>query len=210
MARITDFCCKTAYQNLSKFFCFRSIVRCFQRFVHGSSPFGKVVSHEPPLLLGNYCLWTPPPHSLGISTDLLWQGYGYFLEPHIPVKTLTKDSIKKRRPYQRTCTIISISNWPPPGQEQGVHVHAYCVIFHHIGCGMRKIQKKKSQSNMKSSSHPTLELAPVQVFSHPQSGLTRKGSCFNTERLVVILGTISYQKATLYFWARITGFIMFY
>ena len=61
MARITDFCCKTAYHNLSKFFCFRSIVRCFQRFVHGSSPFGKVVSHEPPLLLGNYCLWTPPP-----------------------------------------------------------------------------------------------------------------------------------------------------
>ena len=60
MARITDFCCKTAYQNLSKFFCFRSIVRCFQRFVRGSSPFGKVVSHEPPLLLGNYCLWPPP------------------------------------------------------------------------------------------------------------------------------------------------------
>ena len=52
---------------------------------------------------------------------------------------------------------------------------------------------------MKSSRHPTLKLAPVQVFSHPQSGLTRKGSCFNTERLVVILGTISYQKATLYF-----------
>ena len=141
----------------------------------------------------------PPPPPIGISNDLLWQGYGYFLEPHIPVKTLTKDSIKKKRPYQRTCTIISISNWPPTGQEQGVHVHAYCVIFHHIGCGMRKIQKKKCQSNMKSSSHPTLELAPVQVFSHPQSGLTRKGSCFNTERLVVILGTISYQKATLYF-----------
>ena len=52
---------------------------------------------------------------------------------------------------------------------------------------------------MKSSSHPTLELAPVQVFSHPQKGLTGKGGCFNTERLVVILGTISYQKATLYF-----------
>ena len=61
MARITDFCCKTAYQNLSKFFCFRSIVPCFQCFVRGSSPFGKVVSHEPPLLLGNYCLWPPPP-----------------------------------------------------------------------------------------------------------------------------------------------------
>ena len=40
---------------------------------------------------------------------------------------------------------------------------------------------KKCQSNMKSSSHPSLELAPVQVFPHPQSGLTRKGCCFNTE-----------------------------
>ena len=97
----------------------------------------------------------PPPPPLGISTDLLWQGYGYFLEPHIPVKTLTKDSIKKKRPYQRTCKIISISNWPPTGQEQGVHVNAYCVIFHHIGCGMRKIQKKKMsiQYEIKQSSH---------------------------------------------------------
>ena len=154
MARITDFCCKTAYQNLSKFFCFRSIVRCFQRFVRGSSPFGKVVSHEPPLLLGNYCLWPPPP-SLRISTDLLWQGYGYFLETHIPVKTLTKDSIKKRRPYQRTCTIISISNWPPTGQEQGVHVHAYCVIFLSYWMWDEKNTEKKMsiQYEIKQSSH---------------------------------------------------------
>ena len=163
MARITDFCCKTAYQNLSKFFCFRSIVRCFQCFVCGSSPFGKVVSHEPPLLLGNYCLWTPPP--LGISTDLLWQGYGYFLEPHIPVKALTKDSIKKKRPYQWTCTIISISNWPPTGQEQGVHVHAYCVIFHHIGCGMRKIQKKNVNPIWNQAVIPLWNSPPFK-FSH--------------------------------------------
>ena len=87
-----------------------------------------------------------------------------------------------------------------------------CILCYFSSYWMwdEKNTEKKCQSNMKSSSHPTLELAPVQVFSHPQSGLTRKGSCFNTERLVVILGTISYQKATLYFWARITGFIMLY
>ena len=213
MARITDFCCKTTYRNLSKFFCFRSIIRCFQCFVRCSSPFEKLVFHEPPLLLGNYCLWTPPPPHLGISNDLLWQGYGWIFSrtthssknPH-----KRQHQVKKTISYQRTFTIISISNWPPTGQEQVVHVHAYCVIFHHIGCGMRRIQKKKCKSNKKSSSHPSLELAPVQVFSHPQSGLTRKGCCFNTERLEVILGTISFQKATWYFWARITGFIMLY
>ena len=73
------------------------------------------------------------------------------------------------------------------------------LFFIILDVGREKYRKKKCQSNMKSSRHPTLKLAPVQVFSHPQSGLTRKGSCFNTERLVVILGTISYQKATLYF-----------
>ena len=61
MARITDFCCKTAYQNLSKFFCFRSIVPCFQCFVRGSSPFGKVVSHEPPFSSEITAFEPPPP-----------------------------------------------------------------------------------------------------------------------------------------------------
>ena len=39
MARSTDFCFKTTYVGM--FLSFRSIVRCFQCFVHGLSPFGK-------------------------------------------------------------------------------------------------------------------------------------------------------------------------
>ena len=38
-ARSTDFCFKTTYVGM--FLCFRSIVRCFQCFVHGLSPLGK-------------------------------------------------------------------------------------------------------------------------------------------------------------------------
>ena len=53
MARSTDFCFKTTY--VSMVLRFRSIVCCFQCFVRGSSPFGKVVSHKTPLPLGNYC-----------------------------------------------------------------------------------------------------------------------------------------------------------
>ena len=60
---------------------FRSIVCCFQCFVRGSPPFGKVVSHKTPLPLRNYCPWTPPP-----PRNFQWfsmGGDGYFLEPHI-------------------------------------------------------------------------------------------------------------------------------
>ena len=74
MARSTDFCFKTKTN--------RSIVCCFQCFVRGSSPFGKVVSHETPLPLGNYCPWTPPSPS---EFPMVRGGYGYFLEPHIIV-----------------------------------------------------------------------------------------------------------------------------
>ena len=58
MTRSTDFCFKTTY--VSMFLRFRSIICCFQCFVRGSPPFGKVVSHETPLPLRNYCPWTPP------------------------------------------------------------------------------------------------------------------------------------------------------
>ena len=66
------------------FWCLRSIVRCFQCFVRGSSPSGKVVSHEPPLPLGNNCLGTPPPSPSEFPMILCGGGggYGYFLEPH--------------------------------------------------------------------------------------------------------------------------------
>ena len=72
MARSTDFCFKKTY--VSMVLRFRSIVCCFQCFVRGSSPFGKVVSHETPLPLGNYSPWTPLP--LGISNGLPWGGGG--------------------------------------------------------------------------------------------------------------------------------------
>ena len=82
IARSTDFCFKTTYVGM--FLCFRSIVRCFQCFVHGLSPFGKQfpMNLPPPYPLEI----TPfePPLPLGISNDLPWGGggYGYFLEPH--------------------------------------------------------------------------------------------------------------------------------
>ena len=82
MARSIDFCFKTTY--VAMVLCFRSIVRCFQCFVRGPSPFGKYFAMTP---------YPPPPYPweitafelplpLGISNDLLWRGYGYFLEPH--------------------------------------------------------------------------------------------------------------------------------
>ena len=84
----TDFYFKTMYVGM--LLCFRSIVRCFQCFVRGPSPFGKQFLMNPPLALGNYCLWTPPPprnfqsSSGGVWIHLPWGGggYGYFLEPH--------------------------------------------------------------------------------------------------------------------------------
>ena len=56
------------------FLSLRLIVRYFQCSVRGSSPSGKVVFHEPPLPLGNNCVWTPLP--LGIYNDLPWVGGG--------------------------------------------------------------------------------------------------------------------------------------
>ena len=54
MARSIDFCFKTMY--VSMFLCFRFILRCFQCFVHGSSPFGKLLPMNSP----------PPPYPLEI------------------------------------------------------------------------------------------------------------------------------------------------
>ena len=78
MARITDFCFKITYVGM--FLCFRLIVRCFQCFVRGLSPFGKIDSYEPrPLLpLGNSCLWNPLPNQnfqgspMGRKKDIFW------------------------------------------------------------------------------------------------------------------------------------------
>ena len=41
----------------------------------------KIVSHEPPY--PSEITAFEPPLPLGISNDLPWVGYGYFLEPHI-------------------------------------------------------------------------------------------------------------------------------
>ena len=77
--RFHCFCFKTTHVNL--FLCFRSIVCFFQCFVHGSWPFGKLVPHETPLPLGNYCPLTPPP-PWNFQWSSMGGGYGYFLEPH--------------------------------------------------------------------------------------------------------------------------------
>jgi len=72
------------------FLCLPSIVRYFQCFVHGSSPSGKVVSHEPPY--PSEIAAFEPPLTLGISNDLPGGGggggYGYFLEPHIITESM--------------------------------------------------------------------------------------------------------------------------
>ena len=79
-AKSTDFCFKTMYVGM--FLLFRLIVRCFQCFVRASVTLWKTVSHEPPLPLGNYCLWTPPPRRNFQWSSVGGGGYGYFLEPH--------------------------------------------------------------------------------------------------------------------------------
>ena len=58
---------------------FRSIVRRFQCFVRDPSPFGKYF----PMTLPPYrseITALEPPLPLGISDDLPWRRYGYFLE----------------------------------------------------------------------------------------------------------------------------------
>ena len=74
MARSIDFCFKTMY--VSMFLRFISIVCCFQCFVQGSSPFGKVVSHEPPT--PRKLLPLNPPSPFGISNGLPWGGMDIF------------------------------------------------------------------------------------------------------------------------------------
>ena len=78
MARSTNFCFKTTYVGM--FLCFRSIIRCFQCFVHGLSPLGKQFPMNPPYPSEITAFEAPLP--VGISNDLLWGWYGYFLEPH--------------------------------------------------------------------------------------------------------------------------------
>ena len=72
------------FQNniLGMFLCFRSIVRCFQCFARGPSPFGKKCPMDPPYP-SEITAFEPPPPPLGISNDLPWGEYGYFLELHI-------------------------------------------------------------------------------------------------------------------------------
>ena len=55
------------------FLCLRSVIHCFQCFVPGSSPSGKVLSHEPhPSEITAF----ESPLPLGISGDLPWGGGG--------------------------------------------------------------------------------------------------------------------------------------
>ena len=72
VARSTDFCFKTTYVGM--FLCFRSIIRCFQCFVRGPSPFGKQFPMNPPYPLEITAF--EPPLPLGISNDLPWGGGG--------------------------------------------------------------------------------------------------------------------------------------
>ena len=53
--------------------CLRSIVRYFQCFVRGSSPSGKVISHEPPY--PSEIAAFEPTLPLRISNDLPWGDY---------------------------------------------------------------------------------------------------------------------------------------
>ena len=50
----------------------------------------KIAPHEPPLPLGNYCLWSPPPPRNFQWSSVRGGGYGYFLEPHINQKYLLR------------------------------------------------------------------------------------------------------------------------
>ena len=74
----TDLFFKTTY--VSVFLRFRSIICCFQCFVCGSSPFGKVVCHETPPTPRK--LLPLNPLSPSVFPMVFTGGYGYFLEPH--------------------------------------------------------------------------------------------------------------------------------
>jgi len=79
MATSIDFCFKTKY---ACYCAYDRLYVAFNLLFLGSSPSGKVVSHEPPL--PSEITAFEPPLPLGISNDLPWGGggYGYFLEPH--------------------------------------------------------------------------------------------------------------------------------
>ena len=116
MARNTDLCFKTTC--VSMFLRLRSIVCCFQCFVRGSSPFGKVVSHETPLPLGNYRSWTPLP--LGISNDLPW-GVWIF--------SGTTQCMKLKYLMQYSASVNSVHNLLANSMMQKVHGLMYLVLL---------------------------------------------------------------------------------
>ena len=60
---------------------------------------GKQALRDPPTLQNSWA-FKPPPHPLGISSDIPWEGgggYGYFLEPHI-LNILTAIAVPKIPP----------------------------------------------------------------------------------------------------------------
>ena len=50
----------------------------------------KIVLHEHPIVPSEITAFEPP-LPLGISNDLPWGGYGYFLEPHITYNSYVRD-----------------------------------------------------------------------------------------------------------------------
>ena len=79
MARSTDFCFKTTYV------CFCAYDRLYVAFnvlFVVRHPLEKQFPMSPPYPSEIIAFEPPPPLPLGISNDLPWGVYGYFLEPH--------------------------------------------------------------------------------------------------------------------------------
>ena len=145
MARNIDLCFKTTW--VSMFFRLRSIVCCFQCFVRGSLPFGKVASHETPLPLGNYCSWTPPP-----PRNFQWSSAG---GGGVWIFSGTLQCMKLRYLMQYSASVNSVHNLLANSMMQKLHGLRYLVLLNkenwHWKVGKRNKWSKNNWNTMKTA-----------------------------------------------------------
>ena len=146
MARNTHLCFKTTC--VSMFLHLRSIVCYFQCFVRGSSPFGKVVSHETPLPLGNYRSWTPPP-----PWNFQWSSVGG--GGAVWMFSGTTQCMKLKYLMQYSASVNSVHNLLAKSMMQKLHGLTYLVLLNknnwHWKGGKRNKWFKNNWNNIKTA-----------------------------------------------------------
>ena len=119
MARNTHLCFKTTC--VSMFLHLRSIVCYFQCFVRGSSPFGKVVSHETPPTPWKLPLLNPPSPS---EFPMIFRGGGA-----VWIFSGTTQCMKLKYLMQYSASVNSVHNLLAKSMMQKLHGLTYLVLL---------------------------------------------------------------------------------